>query len=121
VFKFDPKEDTCIYPFYQSTYNFKRQVNLLLIGDEVKWHYIYIKSLKTLLMKKTKHYGKSAFICTKCYKQTNDEKIFSEHVLICTSEKRVIEEMPEDTTLKFRNFKNRQRNAITIYAGVNVI
>ena len=114
--KFDKREKTCIYPYYISPYKYAKRINLLVIGDDKCWHYIYIKSLETLLAGKTKHRRK-AFVCPRCHKQTTIEKVFIEHMLICESDTKQLEVMPEDTIMKFKNFQNRQRNAVTVYAG----
>ena len=114
VFKFDSTERSCVYPFYKSSCNFKWKVTLLLIGDEEKWHYICIKKLTGVLRK----FNNSTFLCPNCYKQMYRESEFHKHSLICESAGNIVEEMPKDPVMKFKNFKNRQRNAVTIYAGM---
>lgn len=116
VYKFDVRQKTYIYPFYRSMYSFQKQINLLLLEEGEKWHYVYIKSLETLMKQRTNRTRK-LFVCPRCYKQTEHKSVYEKHMLICNTENKQIEEMPEDTTMKFRNHKYRQRNAITLYAG----
>lgn len=118
MFRFDSQEKTFIFPFYKSPFKFQQRVDLLLIGNDKKWHYICIKNLKAILRWKGKHKGK-IIICPNCYKRVFEESEFTKHQLVCKSidDTNPVEEMPKDTKMKFKNFKYRQRNAITIYAG----
>lgn len=118
VYKYDTGAKSCIYPFYLSSYSFEKCVNLLLLEDGVTWHYVLIKSLNTILKGKTKRHN--IFVCSNCYKKTVSENVFKKHMMICNTSTKQIEEMPKDTILKFRNFKYRQRNAITVYAGIHL-
>ena len=65
---FVPHNTETIRVAYRSEYNHKRknQVNLLMITDGTKWHYLTITNLSALLEgKSSNHHGD--FCCLNCY------------------------------------------------------
>ena len=117
VFRYDKREKgTFIYPHYKSVFNYETIVNLLMVEDGENSHYILIKSLDTFLKIRTK-YNNSRPTCLK-FLQSFSPTIYKKHLSICGSENQQIFTMPDDTLLKFKNFKYRFPNAATIYAGI---
>ena len=69
--KIEQKNNTCIkvfcyknemsYPVYVSYQKFKNWMDLLLIADENKSHFVYIKDFNRFMCNKTKHKNKRTF------------------------------------------------------------
>ena len=54
-------ENNLIYPVYVSDQKFENCMNLLLITDENKSYYVYIKDFNRFMCNKTKHKNKNIF------------------------------------------------------------
>ena len=52
-----------VYPQYISEQHNERVLNVLLISNEEKSHYVFIKDFNSLMYRKTKHKVKSTFAC----------------------------------------------------------
>ena len=105
---------TYITPLQPSSYNFKKTVNLLLIHDNSKSHYILIKSLSTLLRLLTKH-QKTRHTCDRCYRVFESILTYMRHCHYCQTGEPAIK-MPDDSKLKFKNYHRQLENPVTIYA-----
>ena len=74
--------------------NYERIINLMLITESNRKHYVAIKSLSRLLPnQKTKHNGKEYF-CMNCLQGFKEEKSRNEHVGYCKDNVSVRIEMP---------------------------
>ena len=86
--------------------NFQRNkdntVNLLLIYDGDKSHYVWIKDLSRLASSKTCHTKK--YICNTCFLCFNSDKNLFNHLKYCGLEKCNVELPKEGSTTKFKNF-----------------
>ena len=77
---FVPHNKKEIRPAYISKYNHKRknQVNLLMITDGERWHYLAIISLSALLRRITSsHYGD--FYCLNCFHSYSTHNKLKKH------------------------------------------
>ena len=64
------------YPVYVSDQKFGDSMDLLLIADEIKSHYVYIKDFNRFMCNKTKNKNKKYF-CKCCLQCLNSEQDFS--------------------------------------------
>ena len=71
-------EKGIIYPLYISGEKFSDCMDLLLIFDENKSHYVYIKDFNRLMFNKTKNKDKKYF-CRCCLQCFSSEKVLIEH------------------------------------------
>ena len=81
---FVPHNTEIIRVAYRSEYNHKRknQVNLLMITDGAKWHYLAIKNLSALLEgKSSNHHGD--FYCLSCF-NSYSSKNMKKYLIITT-------------------------------------
>ena len=64
------------YPLRRSEHNYKRQitVNLILISDDIKKHYCWIKDISKLLSLQTSKHGRVRHVCFRCLNTFNSEK-----------------------------------------------
>ena len=75
VFCYDNK---LTYPVYLSNQRFNDNMDLLLISNEFKSHYVYIKDFDRFMFSKTKNTGKKYF-CKNCLQCFSSEEILIEH------------------------------------------
>ena len=67
-------ENNLAYPLYLSHQKFHNSMDLLLISDENKPHYVYIKDFNRFMCNKTKDKNKKYF-CKCCLQCFSSEKI----------------------------------------------
>ena len=70
------------YPVYLSDQKFSDSMDLLLISDKFKSHYVYIKDFDRFMFNKTNYKGKKYF-CKNCLQCFSSEKILSKHKEDC--------------------------------------
>ena len=75
-------ENKVVYPVYSSDQEFSDSMDLLLISDKFKSHYVYVKDFDRFMFNKTKYKGKKYF-CKNCLQSFSSEKILSEHKEDC--------------------------------------
>ena len=69
-------ENKVVYSVYLSDKKFSDSMDLLLISDKFKSHYVYIKNFDRFMFNKTKYRVQ----CLQCF---SSEKIISEHKKDC--------------------------------------
>ena len=67
-----------IYPIHISSEKFDNSMDLLLIFEENKSHYVYIKDFNRLMFNKSKNKNKKYF-CRYCLQCFSSENILTEH------------------------------------------
>ena len=75
-------ENGIIYQLYISAEKFRDCMDLLLMFDENKSHYVYIKDFNRLMFNKTKNKNKKYF-CRCCLQCFSSEKVLTEHKENC--------------------------------------
>ena len=70
------------YPVYLSDQKFESCMDLLLISNEYKSDYVYIKNVDRYMFRKTKNKSKKYF-CKCCLQCFSNEKILIEHRTDC--------------------------------------
>ena len=75
-------ENKLTYPVYLSNQEFENWINLLMINDEDKSHYVYIKDFNRFMCNKTKCKNKKHF-CRYCLQCFSSEKVLTEHKEVC--------------------------------------
>ena len=71
----------------KSKLNYKREstVNLLLISDDTKQHYSWIKDISKLLSLQTSKHGHVRHVCFRCLNTLSSEKSLASHHEYCKS------------------------------------
>ena len=92
--KIDVKNDICInvfcyenkfvFPIYVSDQKFKESMDLLLLNDDDKSHYVYIKDFDRFMFHKTKNKNKKWF-CRSCLQCFISESVLIKHKENCLS------------------------------------
>ena len=99
-------ENKLVFPIYVSDQNFENSMDLLLVFDENKSHYVYIKDFDRFMFHKTKNKNKKYF-CKSC--------------LQCFSSKNVLTKHKEKGTIEFKNISNKYHFHLKIMLILSVI
>ena len=75
-------ENRLVFPIYISDQKFKDSVHLLLLIDNFKSHYVYIKDFDRLMFHKTKNKNKKWF-CSSCLQCFSSENVLTKHKENC--------------------------------------
>ena len=75
-------ENKLTFPIYISDQKFENSMDLLLIIDENKLHYVYIKDFDRFMLHKTKNKNKKYF-CKSCLQCFSSRKLLTEHKEVC--------------------------------------
>ena len=61
------------FPIHVSDQTFENSMDLLLVTNGDKWHYVYIKDFHRLILNKTKNKNKKYFCksCLQCFSSKN--------------------------------------------------
>ena len=71
-----------VYPLYISKKSYNQTLNLLLITEKDKSHYVFIKDFNRVMFSKTKHKDKKHF-CMSCLQNLSTNEISSNHRKHC--------------------------------------
>ena len=74
-------ENQLIFPIYVSDKKFKSSIDLLLLINDDKSHYVYIKDFNTFMSHKTKNKNKKWF-CKSCLQCFSSENVLIKHLLM---------------------------------------
>ena len=114
VFGYEKKQ---FYPIYISKQKNEQVLNLLLITDGEKSHYVLIKDFNSLMTHKTKHNGKKYF-CMHCLQAFTSIRILDlhkENCLLINGEQAI--KMPKrGSAVYFKNRHKQQAAPFVIYA-----
>ena len=107
-------ENKLTYPVYVSDQEFKNRMDLLLISDENKSHYVYIKNFNRFMCNKTKCKNKKQF-CRYCKQCFSSEKVLTEHKEVCLkiSGKETVK--LRSGSIKFKNYFKQLTVPFKIY------
>ncbi|XP_071152225.1 uncharacterized protein [Mytilus edulis] len=106
-----------IFPIHISKHQYAQHVNLLMISDNKKSHYCWIKDLNRLLGDQHTHHGRH-FYCPYCLHGFTKERILSNHLPYCqTHGPQKIELPTEDNKwLHYKDIRKQLKVPYIIYA-----
>jgi hypothetical protein len=101
-------------------------VNLLLLKDEEKSHYIYVNDLSRLVRDQITKMEHHFMICERCFYHTNNEEVFRQHQELCDhylQHGTAIPILPSnsDKIIKFKNLSKSIRAPLVYYADLEAI
>ena len=108
-----------VYSLRISKHNYKREstVNLLLISDDTKQHYCWIKDINKLLSLQTSKDGHVRHVCFRCLNTFKNEKSLASHHEYCKSNEAIKIELPkEGTKISFQNHNRSMPVSFIVYA-----
>ena len=77
-------ENEMVFPIYVSDQKFENAMDLLLLINDDKSHYVYIKDFNTFMFHKTKNKNKKWF-CRNCLQCSCSENVLTKHKEDCLS------------------------------------
>ena len=92
-----------IHPLYVWKKSNDQELNLLLISNEEKSHYVFIKDFNRLIYSKTKHKDRKHF-CMACLENFTTKEILNNHRERCLSINDTQAVMYKTGTIKFKYF-----------------
>ena len=104
-----------VFPIYISDQKFEDSMDLLLLIDNNKSHYVYIKDFYRFMFHKTKNKNKKWF-CKSCLQCFSSENILIKHKKNCLSINGKQSVKLEKGIIKFENYFKQRLNPIKIYA-----
>ena len=97
-------ENNLTYPVYLSDQTFHNYMDLLLIPDENKSHYVYIKDFNRFMCNKTKNKNKKYFCkcCLQCFSCENTLIEHKENCLVINGKQSV--KLKKSGSISFKNY-----------------
>ena len=108
-------ENGLIFPNYVSDQKFKDSMDLLLLIDDDKSHYVYIKDFDRFMFHKTKNKNKKWF-CKSCLQCFSSENVLIKHKEDCLSINGQQSINLEKGTIEFKNYFKQIPVPFKIYA-----
>jgi hypothetical protein len=101
-------------------------VNLLLLEDEDKTHYIYINNLSKLVRDQLTKHKNHHFICDRCFYHSENVKVFRRHQIICDNyfnNEKAFPILPKEgkNILKFKNIYKTIKVPLVYYADLEAV
>ena len=104
-----------VFPIYISDQKFEDSMDLLLLINNDKSHYVYIKDFDRFMFYKTKNKNKKWF-CKSCFQCFSSENILIKHKENCLSINRKQSVKLEEGIIKFENYFKQIPIPFKIYA-----
>ena len=113
-------EDKIVCPVHVSNKKYSDCMNLLMIHENDKSHYVYVKDFNRLMFNASKHKDKKWF-CMRCLQYFSSEIILEKHkddCLVVNGEQKV---KLDSGYIEFKNYANKMRVPFKIYADFECI
>ena len=108
-------ENRLVFPIYVSDQKFEDSMDLLLLIDDDKSHYVYIKDFERFMFQKTKNKNNKWF-CRGCLQCFNSESVLIKHKENCLSINGKHSAKLENGIIKFENHFKQIPVPFKIYA-----
>ena len=96
-------ENKLVFPVYISDQTFKSSIDLLLLIDDDKSHYVYIKDFDRFMFHKTKNKNKKYF-CKSCLQCFSSKNVLTKHKEVCLSINGAQSVRLEKGTIEFKSY-----------------
>lgn len=114
VFGYEKRD---IFPIHITKHRFEQHVNLLMISDQKKYHYCWIKDLNRLLADQHSHHSRY-YYCPYCLHGFTKERLLVDHEPYCQTHGPQKIELPteEDKWLNYKDIRKQLKVPYIIYA-----
>ena len=99
-------ENQLTFPIYVLDQKFENSMDLLLVTDGDKSHYVYIKDFDKFMFLKTKNKNKKYF-CKSYLQCLSSKNVLAEHKKVCLSINGAQSVRLEKGTIEFKNYFNK--------------
>ena len=113
-------ENELVFPIYVSDKKLKDSIDLLLLINDDRSHYVYIKDFNTFMLHKTKNKNKKWF-CRSCLQCFSGENILIKHKEDCLSIDGVQSVDVEEATIEFKSYFKQYLFLLKFMLILNVI
>ena len=96
-------ENKLTFSIYISDQEFEKSIDVLVVIDENKSHYVYIKDFDRFMFHKTKNKNKKWF-CKSCLQCFSSKNVLTEHKKVCLSINGAQSVRLEKGTIEFKNY-----------------
>ena len=96
-------ENELVYPIFISKQTFEDSIDLLLLIENNKSNYVYIKNFNTFMFHKTKNRNKKWF-CKSCLQCISSQNMLIKHKEDCLSINGIRSVDVEEGIIKFENY-----------------
>ena len=107
--------ENSVFPLYVSKKSNEQVLNVLLISNEEKFHYVFIKDFNRLMYSKTKYKDRKHF-CISCLQNFTTKEISNKHKEQCLLIDDTQSIKYETGTIKFKNHNKQLPIPFKIYA-----
>ena len=107
-------KNTLTFSIYVSDQKFENSMDLLLVIDKNKSHYVYIKGFDRYMFHKTKNENKKYF-CKSCLQCISSKNVLTQHKKVCLSINGTQSVRLEKGTTEFKNYFKQIPFRFTIY------
>ena len=107
-------ENKLVFPIHISDQKFENSMDLLLLIDESKSHYVYIKDFDRFMFHKTKNKIKKHF-CKSCLQSFSSQNVLTGHEEICLKINVAQSVRFEKGTIEFKNYFRQISVSFKIY------
>ena len=108
-------EDKLLFPVYISDQTFKSSIDLLLLINDDKSHYLYIKEFNTFMFHKTKNKNEK-MVCKSCLQCFSSENVLIKHKENCLGINGQQSTNLEKGTIEFKNYFKQLPVPFKLYA-----
>ena len=113
-------ENGLIFPIFVSDEKFENSIDLLLLIDDDKSHYVYIKDFDRFMFHNTKNKNKKYF-CKSCLQCFSSKNVLTKHKEVCLSINGAKSGRLEKGAIEFKNYFKQIPVPSKIYADLSVI
>ena len=109
-----------VFPLYVSKKSNEQELNILLISNEEKSHYVFIKDFNRIMYSKTKHKDRKHF-CMACLQNFTTKEILNNHRERCLLINETQAVKYETGIIEFKNFDKLIPTPFKIYADIECL
>ena len=113
-------EDKLVFPIYVSDQTFENSLDLLLVIDENKSHYVYIKHFLTYLYFTKQRIEKKTFARLICKTYFSSKNVLTEHKEVCMSINGVQSVKSEKEAIEFKSYFKQIPVPFKVYADLSL-
>ena len=114
--------DKSVHILRMNKTNPQNAIDLLLITNEEKQHYCWIKNFSRLLSAQVSKHGPNSYFCKRCLNKFTSPEKLNEDIEVCKENSACKIEVPKQgETISFKNFRKSMRVPFVIYADFEAV
>ncbi|XP_073845092.1 uncharacterized protein [Musca autumnalis] len=118
---FGYENESIVGPYHLTKEEKTHHVNLILLNDGDKFHYIWIKNISRLLRSQLTKHKEAAYICNGCIQPFHVKENLDVHKKQCGGAVFSMPQTKKDAIVKFVNHKKKEKVGFSIYADAESV